>query len=87
MKTATFALAAALLGSAGSARAALNVVATTEDLASIVPSDPLVGGLPAGGRARIRGSLRLRLARVGPEIFTCGRDRHQGWWRRGDSNS
>jgi hypothetical protein len=24
---------------------------------SIVPSDPLVGGLPAGGRTRIRGSM------------------------------
>jgi hypothetical protein len=29
----------------------------TIDTRSIVPSDPLVGGLPAGGRARIRGSM------------------------------
>ncbi len=47
---------------------------------SIVPSDPLVGGLPAGGRARIRGSMTARshgpsgsaVVSGGPELFCCG---------------
>jgi hypothetical protein len=62
---------------------------------SVVPSDPLVGGLPAGGRTLIKGSMASPtcglvghvIASGGPEMFDCGRDPQQGWWRRGDSNS
>ena len=63
------------------------------------PSGPLVGGLPADGRARIRGSMtgvrsasvQLSRAVLGTLIVRIRlrwlRRGKEGWWRRGDSNS
>jgi ABC-type Zn uptake system ZnuABC Zn-binding protein ZnuA len=86
MKTASFVLAAALVGAAGSAQAALNVVATTEDLASIARE---VGGDRVKVEALARGYQDPHFVEAKPSfvlklhaadlLIAVGKDLEVGW--------